>query len=111
MSSPANEMLLEVRNLVKHFPVRRGLLKKVVGQVRAVDGVSFSVGSGETLALVGETGSGKTTTGRCVLRLIEPTRGQLPRGNGVTWSHPAYANRHIFIRNDTELVCASLAAD
>jgi oligopeptide/dipeptide ABC transporter ATP-binding protein len=77
MSSPANEMLLEVHNLVKYFPVRRGLLKKVVGQVQAVDGVSFGVASGETLALVGETGSGKTTTGRCVLRLIEPTRGEV----------------------------------
>jgi oligopeptide transport system ATP-binding protein len=69
--------LLEVRDLAKHFPVRRGLTKKVVAHVRAVDGVSFDVCEGETLALVGESGSGKTTTGRLVLRLIEPTRGEV----------------------------------
>jgi oligopeptide/dipeptide ABC transporter ATP-binding protein len=74
-TTPGN--LLQVKDLVKHFPVRRGLLKKVVGQVRAVDGVSFEVRDAETLALVGESGSGKTTTGRCVLRLIEPTRGTI----------------------------------
>jgi oligopeptide/dipeptide ABC transporter ATP-binding protein len=75
--SAGREVLLQVQNLVKHFPLRRGLLKKIVGQVRAVDGVSFEVREGETLALVGESGSGKTTTGRCLLRLIEPTRGHI----------------------------------
>ena len=69
------EPLLEVRGLVKHFPVRRGFFARSAGRVRAVDGVSFDVRSGETLGLVGESGCGKTTTGRCILRLIEPTSG------------------------------------
>ena len=69
------EPLLEVRDLVRHFPVRRGFFGRVSGQVRAVDGVSFDLHEGEVLGLVGESGCGKTTTGRCVLRLIEPTSG------------------------------------
>jgi oligopeptide/dipeptide ABC transporter ATP-binding protein len=67
--------LLEVRDLRKHFPIRRGLLSRVSGWVRAVDGVSLDIFPGETLALVGESGSGKTTAGRCILRLMEPTAG------------------------------------
>jgi oligopeptide/dipeptide ABC transporter ATP-binding protein len=69
--------LLEVRDLRKHFPIRRGLFGRTVGHVRAVDGVSFSLDAGEVLGLVGESGCGKTTTGRCVLRLIEPTSGSV----------------------------------
>lgn len=69
--------LLEVNNLVKHFPIRTGLLRRVTGQVRAVDGVSFTIHEGETLGLVGESGCGKTTVGRSLLRLIPATSGSV----------------------------------
>ncbi len=69
--------LLEVTGLEKHFPVRRGALQRAVGAVRAVDGVSFRLGRGQTLALVGESGCGKTTTARAVVRLSEPTAGRV----------------------------------
>src|SRR5260370_11001216 len=71
------DLLLEVEGLKKHFPIRRGLLQRVVGQVKAVDGVSFALRRGETLGLVGESGCGKTTAGRCLLRLIEPSGGKV----------------------------------
>jgi len=76
----AEPVLLEVENLVKHFPVKEGVFGRETGAVHAVDGVSFSVRKGETLALVGESGSGKTTTGRSILRLIEPTAGRVVFG-------------------------------
>jgi len=69
--------ILEVRNLKKYFPIRKGVLRKVVGQVRAVDDVSFSLAEGETLGLVGESGCGKTTTARCILRALDPSDGQI----------------------------------
>jgi oligopeptide transport system ATP-binding protein len=72
-----SEALLEVRDLRKHFPIRRGLFAREVGSVKAVDGVSFDLAGGETLGLVGESGCGKTTVGRSLLRLIEPTAGSV----------------------------------
>ena len=69
--------ILQVKNLKKYFPIRRGILQKQAGYVKAVDGVSFDVHRGETLGLVGESGCGKTTAGRCLMRLIEPTDGEV----------------------------------
>ena len=69
--------LLTVNNLVKQFPIRGGVLSRVIDRVHAVDGVSFHIDKGETLGLVGESGCGKSTTGRCILRLIEPTSGEV----------------------------------
>jgi oligopeptide transport system ATP-binding protein len=71
------ENLLEVRGLKKYFPIKKGLMSRTVGHVKAVDGISFDVKAGEVLGLVGESGCGKTTTGRCILRLIEPTEGSV----------------------------------
>ena len=72
-----NQVLLEIKNLQKFFPIRKGFVKKVVGQIRAVDDVSFYINEGETLGLVGESGCGKTTTARCILRAFKPTGGQI----------------------------------
>lgn len=69
--------LLEVKNLTKFFPIQKGFLRRVVGHVRAVDDISFTLNQGETLSLVGESGCGKTTTARCVLRAIDPTGGEI----------------------------------
>src|SRR4051812_5704495 len=69
--------LLIVENLVKHYPIRKGVVPRVIGQVRAVDGISFTIPQGKTLGLVGESGCGKTTAGRTILRLIEPTAGRV----------------------------------
>jgi oligopeptide/dipeptide ABC transporter ATP-binding protein len=77
MTSPTAAPLLEVRRLRKHFPMKKGFTRKTVATVRAVDDVSFSVNEGETLGLVGESGCGKTTTARCILRAIAPTSGEI----------------------------------
>src|SRR5690349_15221007 len=77
--SPATPVAA-VENLVKHFPVQRGLLRRTVAQVRAVDGVSLAIAPGETLCLVGESGCGKSTGGRLILRLMRPTSGPVRLG-------------------------------
>lgn len=78
------DTILQVNNLKKFFPIKKGFLRREVGQVRAVDDVTFSVKSGETLSLVGESGCGKTTTSRCILRAMRPSSGEMlfHRGNG-----------------------------
>ena len=77
MQASDGSVLLEVKNLRKFFPIRRGFMQKVVGHVRAVDDVNFYINRGETLSLVGESGCGKTTTSRCILRAIDPTSGEI----------------------------------
>lgn len=77
MAESRQNLLLEVTDLKQYFPIKRGLFKKTIANVKAVDGVTFSVNVGETVGLVGESGSGKTTTGRCIIRLYDPTAGSI----------------------------------
>ncbi|MCW5747829.1 MAG: dipeptide ABC transporter ATP-binding protein [Alphaproteobacteria bacterium] len=86
-----NEALLEVRDLKKHFPIHKGVFSRVSGHVYAVDGVSFEIRKGETLGLVGESGCGKSTVGRTLLRLLEPTDGSI-RIDGADITHLDRAN-------------------
>src|SRR5215510_5139198 len=73
----SRQVLLRVNGLQKLFPIKKGFWKRTVGHVRAVDGVTFHIDEGETLGLVGESGCGKTTTARCILRAVEPTAGEI----------------------------------
>src|SRR5947209_9414510 len=82
----ARPLVLEVTGLKKHFPIKKGLLRRTAGYVYAVDGVSLSIREGQTLALVGESGCGKSTVGRTILRLLEPTAGQI-KVNGTDITH------------------------
>ena len=81
-----NKNMLRVKNLKVHFPIRRGILQRQVGAVRAVDGITFDILRGETFGLVGESGCGKTTTGRAILQLYEPTAGEI-EFDGVALAH------------------------
>jgi peptide/nickel transport system ATP-binding protein len=100
------DILLEVNNLKKHFPIQRGFFQKVVGHVRAVDGVSFFVREGETLGLVGESGCGKTTTGRLILKAYEPTEGQIRfRRNGEMIDLATIARKEMkSLRRDMQII-------
>ncbi len=87
--------LLEVTNLKKYFPIRRGVLSRTVGQVYAVDDISFTIAPGETLGLVGESGCGKSTAGKAILKLIEPTAGRVKvSGTDITDLSPAEMRPH-----------------
>ena len=88
-AAPASQALLQVDGLKVHFPIRRGLIQRTVGHVRAVDDVSLDIQAGRTLALVGESGCGKTTVGKALLRLIEPTAGRIALGGEVITANNA----------------------
>src|SRR4030066_1378150 len=93
MDAASNDIILDVRNLYKYFPITKGFIfQKQVGAVKAVDGISFNIRRGETLGLVGESGCGKTTTGRVILRLMEPTSGEA-----------SFEGRNIFKLSQAEL--------
>jgi oligopeptide/dipeptide ABC transporter ATP-binding protein len=77
MDIKKSKTLLEVKDLCKHYPIRKGLFSRIAGYVYAVDGISFTINEGETLGLVGESGCGKSTVGRTILKLIEPSRGEI----------------------------------
>ena len=98
--------LLDVRGLRKFFPIAKGMLRRVAGHVRAVDDVSFSVQEGETLGLVGESGCGKTTTARCILRAIDPTDGQIlyRSGNSVVDLAPMSAAQLAPLRKEIQMI-------
>jgi oligopeptide/dipeptide ABC transporter ATP-binding protein len=95
MTAPAAAPLLEVENLRKHFPIRRGVFGSTTGQVYAVDGISFTLGHAETLGLVGESGCGKSTAGKTILKLLEPTEGRIRlRGQDITDLSPGDMRPH-----------------
>lgn len=97
------EFLLEVKNLKKHFPIKAGFLQKNVGSIKAVDGISFKIKQGETLGIVGESGCGKSTAGRTLIRLYDPTDGQIIF-NGIDIAKMSEKNLRNNIRKDIQMV-------
>ena len=100
-------VLLEVKNLKKYFPIKKGFFKRVVGQVKAVDDVSFFINEGETLGLVGESGCGKTTTARCILRAVYPTSGQIlfSKASGEVVDIAALPEEEMrYLRSDVQMI-------
>jgi peptide/nickel transport system ATP-binding protein len=104
---PAPRRLLDVRHLTKHFPITKGLLKREVGRVRAVEDVSFHVDEGETLGVVGESGCGKTSTGRCIMRAIDPDAGEIAfdrEGAGIVDIAKAEGRELKALRQDMQMI-------
>ena len=98
----SNDIILEIRDLKMHFPVKKGLFSRTVGQVRAVDGVSLKIRRGETVGLVGESGCGKSTLGRCVIRLYDPTEGRIFfNGRDISQAGPAEMRA---LRKDMQII-------
>jgi len=98
----AETPLLRVKNLRKYFPIRGGLFSREVARVHAVDDITFDIMKGETLGLVGESGCGKSTTGRCILRLIEPTAGEVWFGDQNVTTLDKRSLRHL--RRDMQII-------
>ena len=100
--APANDVLLEVQGLKKHFPIQQGFLRKTVGYIKAVDDVNLTVKAGETLGVVGESGCGKTTMGRCLIRLYEPSGGKIllnVENQTISVTELSQKQMHLFRRN------------
>lgn len=106
-SGPGEMPILEVRNLRKRFPIRRGLLQRQIGEVRAVDDVSFEIAPGETLSLVGESGCGKTTTARCIVGAVRPSDGDITyrdRHGATIDGRTASASERTVLRREMQMV-------